>query len=208
MVNKKYLDTDKEEQFTQPPLLATGADVHQPLFKHDYADADILRLSAFFRNNPNPILIFSPDGDVVRANPSAERLLRRLHLQETDLLPAEHRQIVKACLEGRLQDHGVEIAVNDRIFALTYHSLSSFRMVYLYAIEITEYRRAEADLLQIAANTVALAKLAVSRLQSFRNKLPKPVKQIQQQETFADLFIAMDGCVFSASSSPVEVDER
>jgi hypothetical protein len=207
MVNKKYLDTDKKGQFTQPLILATSAELHQPLFKHDYADADILHLSAFIRNNPNPILVFSPDGDIVKANPSAGRLLRRLQIQEVDLLPADHRQIIKACLEGRLQDHGVEIAVSDRIFALTYHSLSSFRMVYLYAIEITEYRRAEADLLQIAANTVALAKLAVSRLQSFRNKLPKPAKQIQQQDTFADLFIAMDGCVFSASSSSVEAEE-
>ncbi|UBF26792.1 hypothetical protein K9N68_02010 [Kovacikia minuta CCNUW1] len=203
MVNKKYLDQDRGGQFPSDERLVANTAFCQSS-NHDYADADILHLSTFFRNNPNPILIFSPTGDVVKANPAAERLLKRIQIQETDLLPADHRQIVAACLEGRLKEHAVEVTVNDRVFALTYHSLSSFRMVYLYAIEITEYRRAEADLLRIASNTVALAKLAVSRLQAFRTTLPQPAHPPSPQDAFADLFVAMDGCVFSASNGSGE----
>jgi len=65
-------------------------------------------------------------------------MLKRLQIQETDLLPGNHQQIIDACLKGELKECGAEVTVSDRVFALTYHSLSSFKMVYLYAIEITE----------------------------------------------------------------------
>ncbi|MGA7933554.1 MAG: hypothetical protein WCA35_08405 [Kovacikia sp.] len=204
MVNKKHLDVDRDGQFDSPSKLSTDTAWCQPLFNRDYADADILRLAAFFRDNPNPILVFTPVGDIVKVNPPAERLLRRLPIPATELLPENHRQIVQACLAGQLKEHGVEVSINNHVFALTYHPLPSFGMVYLYVIEITDYRRAEADLLQVAANTVALAKLAISQLQAFRTTLPKPAQRRRPADAFADLFVAMDGCVFSASPGQKE----
>jgi hypothetical protein len=195
MVNKKHRNTvgdvplDRSSQMSVPHR-------HQHRLNHDYAEADILRLSAFFRSNPNPILVCSPDGEVIKVNPAAERLLRRLHLTETDLLPANHCQIVTACLEGSLREYGVEVATDRHTFALTYHPMPAFKLVYVYAIDITAYKLAEADLLQIATRTLTLAQQAVSHLQSFRQTRqqsgvkPTPTSQAQ------DFFVAMDGCAF------------
>jgi hypothetical protein len=119
-----------------------------------------------------------------------------LQIQETDLLPENHLQIVQACMNGEIRECGVEVKTRDRIFALTYHPIASFKLVYLYAIEMTEFRRAEEDLLRIASKTLALAKHAVQRLQAFRKTMPHPPQPHRQQNSSTEMFVAMDGCVF------------
>ena len=111
---------------------------------HNYADADIIRLAAFIRNNPNPILVFSPDGEVIKTNPAAVRLLKRLQMEPLAILPKEHPQIVTACLTKQQSEYTVELTVkstklivNSTRMELTYHALPAFKIVYLYIIEIT-----------------------------------------------------------------------
>jgi hypothetical protein len=195
MVNKNNPNTSGEGLWEDSPVFP-APDLPQPRFQHDYADADILKLSTFVRSNPNPILVFSPEGHVVKANPAAERLLKRLAIAESDLLPEEHQQIVWECLEGRLREYGIEVSVKNHIFALTYHPLPAFRLVYAYAIETTEYYQAEAELLRIANHTLSLAKQAVHRLQSFRASFPRQVP-MRRSNALDGFFIAMDGCIFS-----------
>lgn len=196
MVNKKQWNTVRGVPLDRPSR-SSAPDLHRHRLNHDYAEADILRLSAFFRSNPNPILVFSPDGVVFKINPAAERLLKRLHLNEADLLPDNHHQIVNACLEGTLREYGVEVATDRHIFALTYHSLPAFKLVYVYAIDITDYKLAEADLVRIATHTLTLAKQAISHLQSFRQARGQSGGQFIPSAASSDFFVAMDGCVFA-----------
>ncbi|MCL6433544.1 MAG: hypothetical protein K6T90_04880 [Leptolyngbyaceae cyanobacterium HOT.MB2.61] len=203
MVNNLHTNTQQSGQFTQQsgqfeesPLLSVPTGRYQSQLHHDYADADILRLATFFRSNPNPILVFSPDGNILKTNPAAEKLIKRLQIQESDLLPVDHVQIVQACLGGQMHEYGVEVTTHDHVFALTYHPLPAFKLVYLYAIEITEFKRAEEDLLQIVANTLAMTKQAVSQLRTFRKAQFKPTPRSQPQEPSTEMFVAMDGCVF------------
>lgn len=195
MVNKIHFNTEPSEQIPDLSLRSATSNLHQTQLNHDYADADILRLSTFIRSNPNPILVFNPDGTVMKANPVAERLLKRLRIEETDLLPEDHVQIVQACLAGKMREFCVEVNTQSHVFALTYHTLPAFKLVYCYAIDITDFRQAEEDLLQIVSSTIALAKQAVFRLQTFRKTLPKPARR-KQPDPFSDVFVAMDGCVF------------
>lgn len=208
MVNKKAQIAGWQSPFSDQPMMPAGLKAHSFLNKRDYADADIIRLSAFIRDNPNPILAFSPDGAVIKTNPAAVRLLKRLHVEPSAILPAEHPQIVAACLTGQQQDHTIEVTVNNHMLALTYHSLPAFKLVYLYVIELTDYRQAEAELLRIAAKTVDLAKQAVLQLQAFRSALPQatlPAEAVSQADLsnaytcLADLFVSMDGCVFASA---------
>lgn len=208
MVNKKAQIADWQAQFPDRPVTPTGLNAHSFLNKRDYADADIIRLAAFIRDNPNPILAFNPDGEVIRTNPAAVRLLKRLHVEPWAILPAEHPHIVTACLTSQQTDHTIEVTVNSHMLALTYHSLPAFELVYLYVIELTDYRQAEAELLRIALKTVDLAKQAVLQLQAFRNALPQATASIEAVSpadvssayaTLADLFVSMDGCVFASA---------
>ncbi len=196
MVNKKPWNTSRGVPLDSPSRSSTP-DSHRHHLNHDYAEADILRLSAFIRSNPNAMLVFSPDGAVIKANPAAERLLRRLQLSEADLLPDNHHEIVNACLGGTLREYGVEVATDRHIFALTYHALPAFKLVYLYVIDITDYRLAEAELVRVATHTLNLAKQAVTHLQSFRQFREKPGNRLIPQETSSAFFVAMDGCIFA-----------
>jgi hypothetical protein len=205
MVSKNLPDAGQHEFLDRTPLTAADFASRTSPFGNDYADADIIRLSVFIRSNPNPMLVCNPNGAVIKTNVAAERLSRRLHLDLVELLPPEHSQIVRSCLEGQLKECTVEITASDHTIALTYHPLSSFGIVYLYAIEMTDYRKAEAELLRVASSTLTLAKAAIAQLQQFRQSFTSRTQpQWQPLATTAagacipaDLFIAMDGCVFS-----------
>ncbi len=107
--------------------------------------ADLLRLSVFFRNNPVPILVCSPDGEVIKLNPAAEKMVRRqVGLRETELLPTNHQGLVQACLAGEIKEYTVAHVIggdrkSQRVFAITYNAVPSFKLVYLYIVDITEY---------------------------------------------------------------------
>ena len=160
-----------------------------------------------FAITPTPFWCLSPDGDVIKTNPAAVRLLKRLQTEPLAILPAEHAQIVTDCLEGQRKEYTIEVAVNNIYLALTYRSLPAFKIVYLYAIELTDYRQAEAELLQVASKTIDLAKRAVLQLQALRRTLPQATAakvMVTQAEasnrvTLDDMFVSMDGCVFASA---------
>jgi hypothetical protein len=204
MLNKKHLDAEQSGQFFQ-------AASQYPL-GGDYAEAEILRLFIFFRTNPNPLMVFSPTGEVIKVNPAAERLLNRWQIEQSDLLPEAHLQIVRSCLAGQ-REYRVEVAVKQRVFALTYHALPSFKLTYLYVLDITEYRQAEEEFLLVANSTIERIKRAVMQIQGFQRSLPKRVgwRQVllgadclEHRPSMADLFVAMDGCAFSTSLEPTK----
>ncbi len=207
MVNKKHLTIDQQKQLDHLLLKSLELEQRQVLMNRDYADADILHLATFFRHNPNPVLVFDPDGGLIKTNPAAVRLLRRLQLEPTSLLPVEHSQIIQTCLNGQFKEYTLEVKVKHHTLSLMYHALPSFKLVYLYAIDLTDYRQAEAELLQSVATTIALAKQTVLQLQAFRNALPRqttPAVKLPSynvpcyQNALDNVFIAMDGCAFSS----------
>ena len=206
MVDKNDPAEVRHGQFINLPLEPISLKPRHLLSTRDYAHADIIHLSAFIRDNPNPILVFSPDGAVVKTNPAATRLLKRLQIDAVTLLPADHSQIVTACLADQRQEYTIEVTVNNIYLALTYHALPAFKIVYLYAIELTDYRQAEAELLQVASKTIDLAKLAVLQLQALRKGLSQqtvPTVAVSQTEASEaspiDIFVSMDGCVFASA---------
>lgn len=208
MVDKNAQIEARQAQFAKLSSRSTSPQPHQYLASRDYADAGIIQLAAFLRDNPNPILVFNPEGAVIKTNPAAVRLLKRLQVESSALLPIEHAQIVTACLEGQRQEYTIEVAINTVYLALTYRSLPAFKIVYLYAIELTDYRRSEAELLQVAAKTIALAKQAVLQLQAFRKTLPQPTvphltmpgATTKNRATLTDMFVSMDGCLFISTA--------
>lgn len=202
MVDKNNQTAAYQAHFVE--LLSPSASLasRQYLMSREYTDAGIIQLAAFLRDNPNPILVFNPEGAVIKVNPTAVKLLKRLQVDALAILPPEHLQIVKACLEREGHEHTIEVTVNSSILALTYRSLLAFKIVYLYAIELTDYRRSEAELLRIAAKTIDLAKQAVVQVQALRQTLPKATVKpaATHQGDVTNMFVSMDGCVFESVS--------
>ncbi len=216
MVDKNSQTAAYQAHFVEL-LSSSSLTARRYVMSHEYADAGIIQLAAFLRDNPNPILVFNPEGTIIKINPTAVKLLKRLQVEALALLPPEHLQIVKACLEREGHEHTIEVIVNSSSLALTYRSLLAFKIVYLYAIELTDYRRSEAELLRIAAKTIDLAKQAVEQVQTLRKTLPQAtVKTTATQPTAAHptatrpvithqgdvthMFVSMDGCMFESVS--------
>lgn len=207
MVSKKNPISAWQAQFANLPSVPEGFK-RLPLLPHrEYADADIIHVAAFLRDNPNPILAFSPDGDVIKTNPAAMRLLKRLNVEPRAILPLDHAQIVSAFLVGQRKEHTIEVTVGNSYLALNYHALPAFKLVYLYVIELTDYRQAEAELVRVASRTIALAKQTVLQLQAFRKTLPQPTGAIEAPQKvesslsmpLTDWFVSMDGCIFAST---------
>ncbi len=163
------------------------------LTNRSYVDADIIHLATFLRNNPNPILAFSPDGEVIKTNPAAVRLLKRLQVETKAILPADHVQIVMACLAGQYKERTSEVTVNSSYLALTYRVLPAFKLVYLYAIELTGYRQSEANLLKIASKTLELSKQTVLQLQALRQTQPQPT--VLDETTLEQRLVTLEAAV-------------
>lgn len=208
MVDKNNPRAAQHAQFAKLSSKSIGLEPHQHLASREYADASIIQLAAFLRDNPNPILVFNPEGAVIKTNPAAVRLLKRLQVEPLALLPAEHPQIVTACLEGQRQEYTIEVTVNNLYLALTYRSLPAFAIVYLYAIELTDYRRSEAELLKTALKTIDLTKQAVLQLQTLHKSLPQitvPTAATSHEvitrnhAPLTEMFVSMDGCLFAST---------
>jgi PAS domain-containing protein len=157
MVSKNHLNDFRVGEFFHA--------LHDPL-RCDYGEAEIIRLSAFIRDHPHPVLVFSPTGEVIKANPAAERLRHRLQIEWTDLLPVDHLQAVRQCLSGRGDKHTAEVTVQDQVFVLTYDAFISRKVAYFSAIDVTKYRQAEAEFLQLANYALDRVKLALLHWQS------------------------------------------
>lgn len=164
MVDKKDMAADWGGQFDiMPPYSLHQASQRNPN-KRSYGDANVIRWFNFFRENPIPIFALGPDGAVIKLNSPADRLLTCLQIQQHDILPSNHLQIVRDCLVTR-RDYSLQVPVADRIFALTYNPISSFQLVYLYVVDITDEWQEEGQFLQLSTDTTAIAKHAVLQRQ-------------------------------------------
>lgn len=202
MVDKNSQTAAYQAHFVELLSSSSSLTSRRYVMSREYVDAGIIQLAAFLRDNPNPILVFNPEGTVIKINPAAVKLLKRLQIEALALLPPEHPQIVKACLADEGHEHTIEVTVNSAILALTYRSLPAFKIVYLYAIELTDYRRSEAELLRITAKTIDLAKQAVLQVQALRKTLPRATVKpaVTQQGDATNMFVSMDGCMFESAS--------
>jgi diguanylate cyclase (GGDEF)-like protein/PAS domain S-box-containing protein len=106
-----------------------------------------VRLAAFVRETPNPVLECGADGEIVFRNPAADAAAAEMAGGElAALLPAAHRQLARAALEGGQVFRGVEVTVGERILAWTYHPNLPLGAVHLFGEEITGRRAVEEQL--------------------------------------------------------------
>ncbi|MBN2499111.1 MAG: EAL domain-containing protein [Deltaproteobacteria bacterium] len=110
------------------------------------AELDNLRLAAFARQSPYPIIECDARGFATYLNPATRHLLDTLAVDLGDLLPVNHEDIVQACLYEEAPSSSIEVECQERVFSWTYQPAAESAVVHLYGIEITDQRRAEARL--------------------------------------------------------------
>lgn len=156
------------------------------------AEEENIRLAAFPRNDPNPVLASDKSGNLIYLNPAAQRAIAKLSIDDpTGFLPKNHLQLVRNCLESGQSDRSIDVKIADSVFSWSYHPILRLGVVHLYAIDITERQWAEEQLLQAAWHD---GLTGLPNRTKFIHRLEQVVaggKQ-RQDELFAVLFLDLD----------------
>jgi diguanylate cyclase (GGDEF)-like protein/PAS domain S-box-containing protein len=154
------------------------------------AEEENLRLAAFPRESPNPILECAPDGRVLYTNPAGLRLAAELGVPGPEwILPPDHAERVARC--GESAGAGVEVRVAGRVLAWTYHAQPRLGTVHLFGEEATERRRVQEQLVHDARHD---ALTGLPNRHFFLERLGEALLRFHAGEggQFAVLFLDLD----------------
>ncbi len=110
------------------------------------AEAQVQKLAAFPRVNPNPVLEFTRRGELSYANDAATELVALLgkkHILET--MPAGVRAIVAECLDCGTKRLREQITINGRTLSWSFFPVAGSQVVHCYGADITEILNLEAQ---------------------------------------------------------------
>ncbi|MCT7964945.1 EAL domain-containing protein [Laspinema sp. D1] len=151
-----------------------------------------IRLAAFPKYNPNPVLACDFQGEILYVNPATERVLEELRLGlATGFLPRNHRELVITSLKQGKSGWQVERFVQDRLFYWLYHPIPSLNIVHIHVMDITDRQNAQ-DTLRHEALHDSLTGLPNRAF--FLNRLTSALTRakIQPDYQFAVIFLDLD----------------
>ena len=109
------------------------------------AEEEIQSLAKFPSENPNPVLRIAKDGSILYANKAAQTLRSELERKKNQLVTRILRQSVLGSLRSGLSEK-VEVKYTDRMFSFVVAPVTEAGYVNIYGRDITERKKAEADL--------------------------------------------------------------
>ena len=121
------------------------------------ASQEFARLASYPQLNPNPVLEVNNAGNITFTNPAARKTARKLGLQdERPFLPADLDEILQAIAEKGERQFYREVEVEGTVFAAHIHFAPQFQVTRLFLLDITDRKRAEAE---VKLNEARLASL-------------------------------------------------
>jgi signal transduction histidine kinase len=111
-----------------------------------HAEAQVQKLAAFPRVNPNPVLEFTRRGELSYANDAATKLVSSLgkkHILET--MPANVRTIVAECLALGSKQLDEQVTINGHTLTWSFFPVEGNQVVHCYGADITEILNLEAQ---------------------------------------------------------------
>ncbi|MGD0004950.1 MAG: PAS domain S-box protein [Anaerolineaceae bacterium] len=119
------------------------------------AEQEILSLSLFPSENPNPVLRLDWDGTILYANEASQALLAEWGRESGQLAPESLKLIVSTAHE-KGKSNSVDIPYGNRIFSFSIAPVPQASYVNLYGMDVTERKHAEEALQSLVIRHEAL----------------------------------------------------
>jgi len=152
-VDEKYIKDGKEAQVhtVKTPVKDGNGDVtglfgiFWDITYRKQSEKEILELSKFPSENPNPVLRVKKDGTILYANKSGRALLDFYGLETGRIMPPDlKRDIEEISRTGR--NSILELKIYDRIFEIAVTPVKGSDYVNMYGRDISERKRSEEEL--------------------------------------------------------------
>ena len=135
------------------------------------AEAEIQKLAAFPRFNPDPVMELAADGTLTYLNNAAREMALQLGAPEPEaILPCNAAAIAQECLRQGRNKLSQQIQVNGRTLAWSFFPIIASQVVHCYGADITERLNLETQL-RHSQKLDSIGQLAAGVAHDFNNIL-------------------------------------
>ena len=130
------------------PMPGYFAAIFEDITERKKSEKEIEHLASFPRLNPSPVIEMDPKGNITFLNAAAKNILASLGIPDgaAMFLPDNARDIWQATSDGGdARTLYREVEIKDRVFAENVYVSKELGVIRIYAIDITERKRAEKE---------------------------------------------------------------
>jgi PAS domain-containing protein len=205
----KAIEKDAENQALR--LVGTLSDITE----RKRAEAEIQKLAAFPRFNPDPVMELAADGTLTYLNNAAREMAAALKVSNPEsILVPNAAAVAQECLRQGHSKLSQQIQINGRTLSWSFFPILASQVVHCYGADITERLNLEAQL-RHSQKLESIGQLAAGVAHDFNNILTiiqghsdRLIGQCDAQHAFADPLRQVSAAAKRASSLRIGIRAR